>query len=319
MSEERDEEELEDESGDFSGEENLEYVPTRAQIAKLKKEDKKEEKKAKYRLSNTTMVLMVGLALATDVVELVSEWLGIGLVISPLVAIFIGMTFWFWFNLKGVNFIGSTKKFITSTVTFIAEVIPGFDAIGGFFWTIGIVIMVIIVRLEDQTGVSLNMVKAGAAAKKALRPSMATARERTLSAGSDFAKRRGVPLPRQTMETSKANMLQVASNMTKKTGRATGVVNRLDLNREKINRLASLGGRGARPYVTSDMPQVGSDISTDMSSVVKQKPSWAVDSDAITKQNVNDYFETYKKMGDSPEVAADKAWKKVSDEIKGKE
>ncbi|MEK7120914.1 MAG: hypothetical protein AAB840_02380 [Patescibacteria group bacterium] len=259
MNEEMDNREgFEEREEDFSDADTDAYVPTRAEIAKFKKTEKKEEKKARHRISNTTVVLLVGVALSVDLVEFVSEWLGIGLILSPLISIYAGLTFWFWLNLKGVNFIGSPKRFITGSVTFLAEIIPGLDAIGGFLWTVGMIILVIIVRAEDETGLSFSMIKGGAKAGKLLRPNLASARERTLSVGARaMATRKNRPLRlrndgrgftgglenqigRKTIGIDQATnrMLKNANRIQNSaTSPKEAVVNRLDLNKERLRKL----------------------------------------------------------------------------------
>lgn len=107
----------------------------------------------KQRIKIWMGALLVVTALTIDLLEFLLEWLGIGLVLSPIISVGAAFLFWLWFKLLDVSFVGSPKKFATQAVTSLAEVIPGLDAIGGFIWTIGTLVMVIIVRAEDKGGI----------------------------------------------------------------------------------------------------------------------------------------------------------------------
>jgi len=120
-------------------------------------EDSTEKKEIHYRVSKTTGVLMIYTALFIDVLEMLLEWMIIGLVLNYFITIFAGLLFWLWFAIKGVPFWVKPSRLITLGITFLAELIPGLDATGfGEFWTVGILILVILVRLEDRTGIDLT-------------------------------------------------------------------------------------------------------------------------------------------------------------------
>lgn len=102
-------------------------------------------------------VCIVAVAFTADLAELVLEWLGIGLAVNIVTTPAYALIFWIWYKLLDIPFIASPKKFFTLTVTCLAELVPGLDAMGGFLWTAGAIIMVIMVRAEDKGGMIGNL------------------------------------------------------------------------------------------------------------------------------------------------------------------
>lgn len=98
---------------------------------------------------------IVAVAFTIDLVEMLLEWLGIGLVMTFAIAPAVTFLFWLWYKLLSVPFVASPKKFATLAITCLVEIIPGLDAlvITSFGWTIGAIIMVVMVRLEDKGGI----------------------------------------------------------------------------------------------------------------------------------------------------------------------
>lgn len=92
-------------------------------------------------------------AFSADLLEMLLEWLGVGLVINVVTTPAYAFLFWLWFKMLDVPFIASPKKFFTLAATCLAEIIPALDALGGFFWTLGTLIIVVMVRMEDKGGV----------------------------------------------------------------------------------------------------------------------------------------------------------------------
>ena len=97
--------------------------------------------------------VFVILAFTIDLIEMLLEWLGIGLVMTFAIAPAVTFLFWLLFKLQDVPFIASPKRFFTLAATSLAEIIPALDAVGGFFWTAGTIIIVIMVWLEDKGGI----------------------------------------------------------------------------------------------------------------------------------------------------------------------
>jgi len=112
-----------------------------------------EDPEKKQRIKIWMAGILVITAFSIDLLEFLLEWLGIGLVLSPIISIGAAFLFWLWFKLLDISFMTSPKKFATQSVTSLLEIIPGLDSIGGFVWTLGILAMVIIVRAEDRGGI----------------------------------------------------------------------------------------------------------------------------------------------------------------------
>jgi hypothetical protein len=112
------------------------------------------EPEKKLRISKIMGALLVIFAISIDLIEMLLEWLGIGILgISTLLSVGTAVIFWIWFKMLGVSFATSPKRFATMALTSVAEIIPGLDAIGGFLWTIGIILLVVMTRSEDKGGV----------------------------------------------------------------------------------------------------------------------------------------------------------------------
>mgnify|MGYP003475948118 FL=1 len=88
-------------------------------------------------------------AFSIDLIEMLFEWLGIGLIINIITTPAVTLIFWIWFKLLSVEFVASPKRFLTLFVTSIGELVPGLDALGGFLWTLGTLAIIILVRVED--------------------------------------------------------------------------------------------------------------------------------------------------------------------------
>jgi hypothetical protein len=98
-------------------------------------------------------------ALCVDLAELAITWIGvvaIGGLLSNILAVVAGFGFFVWFSLLGVNSSGNTKELTKKVMVqggaFLAELIPGFDAIPflSWAWTAGMIITVIMTRMEDN-------------------------------------------------------------------------------------------------------------------------------------------------------------------------
>lgn len=112
-----------------------------------------DDREQRQRIVTWMAACLVVVALTADIAELVLEWLGIGLVINVVTTPAYTFLFWLWFMMLGVPFVASPKRFFTLAATCLAELVPALDAMGGFFWTAGIIILVVMVRLEDKGGI----------------------------------------------------------------------------------------------------------------------------------------------------------------------
>lgn len=110
------------------------------------------------RIGNVTLVLMLLVAVFIDGIQIFIEWTGVGLLLSWIPTILGGMIFYFWFKLKGTNFV-SPKKALTYTGSLLIDIIPGSDAllVTSFNWAVAVIILVAISRAEDISGVKIPL------------------------------------------------------------------------------------------------------------------------------------------------------------------
>jgi hypothetical protein len=114
------------------------------------------------RINNITATLIIVVAfLLFDLTQIILEWLLIGFLFNWIITSFAWLTMWFWFKLHNVSFIASPSRLVTMLVAAIIDYIPGTDAsiILGFTWTIGTFIIILIVRIEDITGINFEAIK----------------------------------------------------------------------------------------------------------------------------------------------------------------
>ena len=110
-----------------------------------------EERRERIKIWMAACLVIV--AFSIDCFEMLLEWLGIGVFgLSTLLSVCATVIFWIWFMMLGVSFT-SPKKLTTSVTTAGLEIIPGLDALFGFIWTAGIIILVLMTRAEDKGGV----------------------------------------------------------------------------------------------------------------------------------------------------------------------
>jgi hypothetical protein len=109
----------------------------------------------KYRIGLGMATLMVGLALFIDLAEMILEWLLVGLVLNIILTGIVISIFLLWFAILGIPITKNWKLLIGMIGMPALEAIPFLDAMGGFFWTMGIVYLVMMVRAEDRGGMGL--------------------------------------------------------------------------------------------------------------------------------------------------------------------
>lgn len=116
------------------------------------------------RISKWTALFLIITAFFVDLVELFITYIGvvvIGGILSIIVSFGATALFGIWFAILGVNQSGNTKntsmlskKMLTQIGTVMAENIPFLDAIPlAFFWTIGMILTIWMVRSEDKNGI----------------------------------------------------------------------------------------------------------------------------------------------------------------------
>lgn len=113
---------------------------------------------ANARVGNFELVLMLVVAVFIDGIQIVIEWTGIGLLFSWIPTILGGLIFFFWFKLKGINFMGA-KKTLTYFGSLLIDIIPGSDAllVTSFNWAVAVIILVAISRAEDISGIKIPL------------------------------------------------------------------------------------------------------------------------------------------------------------------
>lgn len=111
-----------------------------------------EEKRERIKIWMAACLIVV--AVSIDLFEMLLTWLGIGVIITPVIVPCVTLIFWIWYKLLDIPFVSSPKNFANITTTSLFELIPGLDAIPfiSFGWTIGTIIMIITVRSEDKGG-----------------------------------------------------------------------------------------------------------------------------------------------------------------------
>jgi hypothetical protein len=90
------------------------------------------QEKPKSSLSKSTIVLMTITALFFDALQAILTIFGIGLVASPFISVFAGLTFWLWFMMRGISIV-TPKRLTALGGGFLAELIPAVDALPA--WT----------------------------------------------------------------------------------------------------------------------------------------------------------------------------------------
>ncbi|KKP56251.1 MAG: hypothetical protein UR80_C0048G0001 [Parcubacteria group bacterium GW2011_GWB1_35_5] len=109
-----------------------------------------QQEKRKMRIKIWMGWALIIVALIADIVELLGGYIS-ATIIAIIVGIVASFVFWVWFLILGVPYSSNTKKFAVAITMNIAEVIPGLDAIPfWFFWTLGMIIIVGMVRMEDK-------------------------------------------------------------------------------------------------------------------------------------------------------------------------
>ena len=109
-------------------------------------------------LNNTTIALMISVALFFDALQ----WLLAFIFMGWLVTIFAGLTFYVWFKIRGMSFM-KPKRFATFGGSFIVELIP---VIGDVLptWTASITYL----ALDSKIKKVLSQVPGGQNAEKTL-------------------------------------------------------------------------------------------------------------------------------------------------------
>lgn len=85
----------------------------------------------KQSIPYSTAILMLCLAGLFDIMQAILSLFAVGVVISPFISMFAGMSFWFWFSTYEISFI-DTRRLIALFGGGITELIPVVNALP--FW-----------------------------------------------------------------------------------------------------------------------------------------------------------------------------------------
>ncbi len=102
----------------------------------------------KRRISNTTAGLLVIGTLTTELLQAVTNLIGVGFVLNPIVSIFIWLTAYFIFTTHNVS-VFSTRKLTAALSSATLEIIPFVAALPA--WTLYVLSIIIISRKEDRS------------------------------------------------------------------------------------------------------------------------------------------------------------------------
>lgn len=118
--------------------ENLDYI--REQNRWKPETPEQKEGVPQSSLPKNIIILMLCLAGFFDAIQALLSFFAIGVVISPFISIFAGITFWFWFSVYGISFF-DWKRFGALLGGGVAELIPVVDMlpfwIGAVWYIIG--------------------------------------------------------------------------------------------------------------------------------------------------------------------------------------
>lgn len=105
-----------------------------------------ENRKTKYRIGTLAIVLLVALAGIFDLLSLI-----------PFVGDFVGPIFWIiasiYFWEAGLGFVNG-RRLAVSAISMVAELIPVVQGLPAIL--AGIIAIIVMTRVEDKTGISLN-------------------------------------------------------------------------------------------------------------------------------------------------------------------
>ena len=78
------------------------------------------------KVSNTEWGLVIGALFTIDLVQVLLEWLVVGLFINPFVDIFVGMSLALYLQLRGQS-LANPKRLFVLIGSFLGEMVPGVD------------------------------------------------------------------------------------------------------------------------------------------------------------------------------------------------
>lgn len=121
-----------------------------------------EEKTEKKGLDNTTIALMISVALFYDALQVLLAFIFLGW----LVGIFAGLTFYLWFKSRGLSFM-KPKRFLTFGIASIIEMFPIIPLSVLPAWTLAIVILALDSKIKKILPTSVQKATSTPKFKKA--------------------------------------------------------------------------------------------------------------------------------------------------------
>lgn len=110
------------------------------------------------RIPKGTAILMVGVALFFDLLQMFLNFVLIGFILNPILVTPIAfLTFYLWYKMRGVGLSDSAKRFAVYVAGFLLELIPILNTLPGL--TLSTLTMIMIVRAEDKAENLKNKLK----------------------------------------------------------------------------------------------------------------------------------------------------------------
>jgi hypothetical protein len=117
--------------------------------------------KKKNRIGNIMCAVMIFIALIFDALGFLFAipFLGAGIITTLIITPIEYILFWFLFKINGVGFLtrGASKRLAAMVIPFIVELIPEINALPVV--TIGIIVTLVLVRIEDRSGVNVEEIE----------------------------------------------------------------------------------------------------------------------------------------------------------------
>lgn len=107
------------------------------------------KEKVNYRIDLASSVLLIMFATLCDALSLIPF---VGDIVAPIFWLIVGIYLW----TKGMSLL-SGRKLATTGISIIAEMIPAVQELPALL--LGIITILIILRIEDKTGISTNSIK----------------------------------------------------------------------------------------------------------------------------------------------------------------
>jgi len=121
-------------------------VPLRRPVRAIPQQQEKRKMRIKIWMGWALIIS----AIIVDLIELLGGYISFE-IIGTFAGWLASFVFWIWFLILGVPYSSNTKRFVMAIIMNVIEIIPGLDAIPFLFmWTLGMVIIVGMVRMEDK-------------------------------------------------------------------------------------------------------------------------------------------------------------------------